>query len=89
VEEADNGTIMATISEKKLLEVLHSFQKGKILGLDGWPIEFYLGFFYLNCPDVLKVVEESRVIGYIHNPINSTFIALIPKSDKPSSFDDF
>jgi hypothetical protein len=29
------------------------------------------------------------VNGYIHNPLNSTFIALIPKSDNPSSFDDF
>jgi hypothetical protein len=40
VEETEIGTLMATISEKELLEVLHSFQKGKSSGLDGWPIEF-------------------------------------------------
>jgi hypothetical protein len=69
--------------------VLHSFQKGKSLGPDGWPIEFYLGCFDILGTDLLKVVEESRGSGHIHNPINATFIALIPKSDSPSSFDDF
>jgi hypothetical protein len=45
VREDEVGPLMAPVSEKELLEVLHSFQKGKILGLDGWPIEFYLGCF--------------------------------------------
>jgi len=39
--------------------------------------------------DLLKVVEECRVSGTMYNAINSTFIALIPKSDSPSSFDDY
>jgi hypothetical protein len=89
VEEEDNQSLMAVVTEKELLEVIHSFQKGKIPGPDGWPIEFYLGFFDLIGQDVLKVVEESWVNGHIHDPLNSTFIALIPKSDNPSSFDDF
>jgi hypothetical protein len=89
VEEEDNQSLMAAVTEKELLEVIHYFQKGKILGPDGWPIEFYLGFFNLIGQDVLKVVEESRVNGHIHDPLNSTFISLIPKSDNPSSFDDF
>ena len=38
---------------------------------------------------LLRVVDESRVSKIIHGPINSTFIALIPKLDHPSSFDDF
>ena len=37
----------------------------------------------------MKVVEESRKEGYIHPPLNSTFIALIPKKDHPGNFDDF
>ena len=39
--------------------------------------------------DLLKVVEEFRKDVHIHEPINSTFIALIPKKDKPTNFDDF
>jgi len=34
-------------------------------------------------------VEESRNSGSIYHAINTTFLALIPKSDSPSSFDDY
>lgn len=42
VEEEDNGDLMAEVMEGELLEILHSFQKDKSPGPDGWPIEFYL-----------------------------------------------
>jgi hypothetical protein len=35
------------------------------------------------------VVEETLKEGHIFSPINSTFIALIPKSDSPRSLNDF
>lgn len=35
------------------------------------------------------MVDESRRSGIIHAPINTTFIALIPKVEKPKTFDDF
>jgi hypothetical protein len=89
VEEDEVGSLTTPVTEKELIEVLHSFQKGKSPGPDGWPIEFYLGCFDILGSDLLKVIEESRVRGHIHNPINATFIALIPKTDNPSSFEDF
>jgi hypothetical protein len=46
-------------------------------------------FFDLIGVDLLQVVEESRRNGRLYAPINSTFIALIPKKDEPQSFDDF
>jgi hypothetical protein len=52
-------------------------------------VEFYIGFFELFGKDLLAVVEESRMVGRMHAPFNATFIALIPKSDDPQSFDDF
>ena len=48
-----------------------------------------MGFFYLIEADLLKFIKESRINGRIHSPINTTFIALIPKVDNPQSFDDF
>ena len=51
-------------------------------------IKFYLVFFDLLGKDILKVVEESRKNGHIHEPINA-IVALIPKTDKPTYFDDF
>jgi hypothetical protein len=89
VEEDEWVSLMEEVSEQELLVVMCSFQKGKSPGPDGWPIEFYLGFFDLLGNDILKVVEESRKNGHIHDPLNATFIALIPKSDNPATFDDF
>jgi len=89
VENDEWESLLQEVSENELLVVMNSFQKGKSLGPDGWPIEFYLGFFDLLGNDILKVVESSRKNGRIHDPINATFIALIPKIDKPTSFDDF
>jgi hypothetical protein len=62
------------------------FKKTKSPGLDGWPIELFIGFFDLIGKDILEVVEESRKVGHIHAPLKSTFIALIPKIDNPQSF---
>jgi hypothetical protein len=39
--------------------------------------------------ELLEVVEESRRLGKVLGALNATFIALIPKSDKPDSFGGF
>ena len=39
--------------------------------------------------DLLRVIEESMKSGKIPAIFNSTFIALIPKSDCPSTFDGY
>lgn len=39
--------------------------------------------------DLLSVAEEIRLFGKISGSMNSTFLVLIPKSDKASSFGDF
>jgi hypothetical protein len=39
--------------------------------------------------DLLKVVEDSRRRGEVVRALNSTFLALIPKVNKPSSFGDY
>jgi len=89
VEEEVVGQLMRLVTQKEMLEVLHTFQKGKSPSPDGWPIEFYLGCIDILGTDLLWVIEESRKMGHIHNPINATFIALIPKTDNPTSFEDF
>ena len=39
--------------------------------------------------DLLKAVEYARKSGRIAPSLNSTFLALIPKKDKPTIFADF
>jgi hypothetical protein len=35
------------------------------------------------------MVEESRLKGMVSGALNATFLALIPKSDKPDTFEGF
>jgi hypothetical protein len=68
---------------------LHSFQKDKSHGPDGWLMDFFLGFYDLIEGDFLRVVEESRSSRKVHNYFNIIFSALILKKENPSLFDDF
>jgi hypothetical protein len=72
-----------------LLVVLNTFQKDKSHGLDGWTVEFYLDFFELIGEDLLRVVEEVRLLRKVPGSINSTFIALIPSLIIVESFNGF
>ena len=73
----------------ELEATLKWFKKDKSPGPDGWSVEFYMAFFDILGHDLLKVIGECRTTGCMHGAINSTFIAVIPKSDNPSSFNDF
>ena len=45
VDEEGNKDLFVEVGMEELKETLHSSQKDKSLGPDGWTIEFYLGFF--------------------------------------------
>ena len=70
-------------------KTLHSFEKDKIPSLNGWNIELFLVAYETIGHDLLHLVEESRVNGYVSSSLNSTFIALIPKSSDPEPFDEY
>ena len=75
-----------------LLEIelsLKYFKKYRSPGPDGWPVEFYLHFFDLLSPVLLKTIDLTRTSGFIPPSLNSTFLALISKKDKPQTFADF
>ena len=79
VEEEDNLALMEEVFEGELKDVLQSFQKDKSPGPDGWTIEFFLELFEVPGGDLLKVVEDTRIIGRIPASFNSTCIVLIPR----------
>lgn len=89
VEEEGNRALMREVSEEELKKVLSSFQKDKSPGPDGWSIEFFLDLFEVLGNDLRQVVEDSRITGQIPTSFNSTFIALIPKSDNTLSLNEF
>jgi hypothetical protein len=68
---------------------LCSFQKDKSPSPDGFTVEFYLGYFDILGNDLLRVVEYSMTSDKLMASFNANFIALIPKIDNPTNFDQF
>eukprot|EP00253_Pinus_taeda_P008243 PITA_08243 len=74
---------------EELESTIKWFKKDRSPGPDGWTIEFYSAFLDLLGNDLLNIIEQSRRSGRISSAIKSTFIALIPKANHPSSHNDF
>jgi hypothetical protein len=56
----DVNEMLLEVSKEELKEILESFQKDKSLGLDGWKMECFLGFYEMIEEDLLRVVEETK-----------------------------
>jgi hypothetical protein len=87
--EEEGLRIVDPVTISEVLSTLKGFAASKSPGPDGWTVEFFLAFFYLLGPKLLAVVEESRLKGKVSGALNATFLALIPKSDKPNTFEGF
>ena len=80
---------MIPVTIEEIQSILSISKNDKSPGPDGIPVEVYRALFEVMERDLLRVVEVSRISGKIPVVFNSTFIALIPKSDCPKSFNDF
>ena len=86
----DHSNCLTTqVTLKEIEHSLKSFKKDRSPGPDGWPVEFYLHFFDLLGPILCQLVDSTRISGFIPSSLNSTFLTLIPKKDKPRTFADF
>lgn len=57
--------------------------------MDVWMVEFFLHFFSLLRKDIAMAIEDSHLKTHILGLLNSTYIFLIPKTDKPVNFGDY
>ena len=77
------------ITMEEVEHAMKSFKKDKSSSPDGWSVEFFLAFLDLLGTDLLDMVESSRLEGRVLPSLNSTFLALIPKKEKPLTFAEF
>jgi len=89
INEEEGRDIYKLVSLKELKSVLTMFKKDKSPGSDGWTVEFFIHFFDLVSEELLEMVENARSNGHIAGSINSTFLALIPKVNKPINYGDY
>jgi len=73
----------------EILVALKSFSKDKIPGPDSWTVEFYLHFFDLVGPDLLELVENTRLSGKVAGAMTLTLFTLIPKASSTTTFGDY
>lgn len=89
VEVEDAETLNELVALGEIEVALKCFKRDKSSGLDGWPMEFYLTFFYHIRLDLLLVIEDYILSGRMYEGFNLTFLSFIPKDDNPLSFDDY
>ena len=89
ISQDDAPCLTQPVTMTKIERALHSLKKDRSSGPNGWLVEFYLHFLDLLGVELLSAVDCSRVSGYIPPSLNSTFLALVPKKDKPITFADF
>ena len=77
----ENSDLMKPVTLEEIKTILSLSKNDKSPGLDGIPIEVYRTLFDVMGLDLLRVIEDFRKSGKIPAVFNSTFIALIPKSN--------
>jgi len=86
-EESNEVGKKVTLQEvEKILELM---PKDKSPGLDGWTQEIFHHLFDIMGKYLLNATEETRISGKVIGSLNYTFMNLIPKDSKPSSFHEY
>eukprot|EP00253_Pinus_taeda_P001989 PITA_01989 len=84
-----NDSLNREIAEEEIRKAIWTLQPDKSLGPDGFPINFYRDHWQLIRKDLVKMlrgIQRKRKMG---GYTNSTFLALIPKENRPTSFSRF
>ena len=66
-------------------EAVKDMPNGKVLGPNGFTIEFYKACWEIVKIEVCEVVEDSRHSSSILKSLNSTFLAFIPKDEETNT----
>jgi hypothetical protein len=89
VSITEASDLFKPVTLPELKDILFHFKKERSPGPDGWTTEFFSFFFDLVGPDLLQMVEDTRIKGKVHKSINSTFLVLIPKENHSVTFNDY
>lgn len=89
VSEEQNQFLIKPFLDLEKSNALFQLHPDKSPGPDGFPIVFFQHCWEIKGNDVVAAVEDSRSSGCALKEINNTFIALIPKKEKPKKLEDF
>lgn len=86
VSEEHNSSLTSVPDDEEIKFAVFSTDQSP--SPDGFPAGFYHQCWDVVCSDVISTVKEFFKRSFLPKPWKSTFIALIPKTDCPTSFKD-
>lgn len=89
ITEDHNNKLLKPISLKEVEEAMNQLKDRKAPGPDGFTSNFFHEFWELIKAEVWELVEESRIMHWILPALNTTFIALVPKSKEASKPENY
>ncbi|XP_059075200.1 uncharacterized protein LOC131875177 [Cryptomeria japonica] len=89
ITKAQNQALMKPIQVEEVRKAVFSMAGDKAPGPDGFPAFFYQTFWDIVGNDVWAIVEESQSKTSVAKELNCTLLALIPKVEHPTSFNEF
>lgn len=89
VSRDQNMALLREISKADVEEIIKNMVKNKAPGPDGYTVEFVQATWSFMGEDIVKIVEESRRTKRMHPVLNSTFLALISKTNHSEELQGF
>eukprot|EP00253_Pinus_taeda_P004750 PITA_04750 len=89
ISQEVNDSLNREITEEEIRKAIWTLQPDKSPGPDGFLINFYRDHWPLIRKDLLKMLRGIQRKGKMGGFTNSTFLALIPKENRPTSFSRF
>eukprot|EP00253_Pinus_taeda_P021304 PITA_21304 len=86
ITQGINESLNREIEEEEIRKAIWTLQPDKSPGPDGFPINFYRDYWQLIKKDLAKMLRGIQRKGKMGGFTNSTFLALIPKENRPTSF---
>lgn len=89
VTRETNSRLTHEVEEEEVQKAIWSLHPDKAPGPDGFPISFYREYWQMIKKDLLKMIRWVLRKGKLGGYTNSTYLALIPKEIRPSTFSRF
>lgn len=89
ISDTHASRLLAPVTPELILKTLKSMKRNKAPGPDGFTVEFFLAAWDTVGSDFCKAIMHFFATSEMHQGLNSTCIALIPKVQNPSSMRDF
>ena len=89
VTEEKNQELLKPITAEEVKEAMKQLPSGKAPGVDAMPAEFYQELWDELDQDIVNFAEEAINLAHIHEELNVSKIALLPKTEDRSRIKNF